>query len=147
MLSCAAMQKTELVAFIGAQKWAVEATVAADGGPQAAVIGVAVTDDLEVVFDTGTRARKAENLRRTKRMALVVGWDEGRTVQLEGVVDEVTRESADHARLLAVYVAKFPDGAARATDPDIAFFRLRPSWGKVSDFRGALPSIEELGLG
>jgi general stress protein 26 len=137
------MQKTELAAFIRAQKWAVEATVAADGGPQAAVIGVAVTDDLEIVFDTGTHARKAENLRRTKRMALVVGWDEGQTVQLEGAVDEVARESADHARLL---VARFPDGAARAADPDIAFFRLRPTWGKYSDFRGAAPAIEELRL-
>ena len=46
------MKLKELVEFARNQKWAVEASVAASGAPQAAVIGVAVSDSLELVFDT-----------------------------------------------------------------------------------------------
>jgi general stress protein 26 len=137
------MKKPELVQFLQGHRWAVEATVAEDGAPQAAVIGVAVTDDLEIVFDTSTRSRKAENLRRTKRAALVVGWDQGQTVQLEGPADEIARGSAEHARLLAAYVGAFPDGVERAKDADITYFRVRPTWARYSDFRGGTAVIEE----
>lgn len=135
------MKKAELVRFLQRHRWAVEASVAADGGPQAAVIGIAVTDALEVVFDTSTRSRKAENLRRTKRAALVVGWDDAQTVQIEGDVDEP--KGAERERLLAAYVAKFPDGDGRAKDPDITHFRIRPTWARFSDFREAEAKIEE----
>lgn len=135
------MKKAELVRFLQKHRWAVEATVAEDGGPQAAVIGIAVTDELEIVFDTSTRSRKAENLRRTKRIALVVGWDDAQTVQLEGEVDEP--KGAERDRLLVTYVAKFPDGVERARDPDITHFRVRPTWARHSDFGATPAAIEE----
>lgn len=135
------MQKLALARFVNAHQWAVEATVGEDGSPQAAVIGVAATDDFELVFDTSTRSRKAENLRRTKRIAIVVGWDEGETVQLEGTVDEPTGD--ERARLVAAYVAKFADGEDRAKDDDITHFRIRPTWARHSDYRGAVVKIEE----
>jgi len=40
------MTRAELLQFISGHKWAVQASVAATGAPQAAVIGFAVTDDL-----------------------------------------------------------------------------------------------------
>ncbi|HEX7450933.1 MAG TPA: pyridoxamine 5'-phosphate oxidase family protein, partial [Polyangiaceae bacterium] len=58
------------------------------GAPQAAVVGYAVSDDLELVFDTLGSTRKAHNLRRDSRVALVVGWDDDQTVQIEGIADE-----------------------------------------------------------
>jgi hypothetical protein len=45
----------EIVAFIGKHRWAVQASVANSGYPQAAVIGVVVTDDLVLVFDSRGR--------------------------------------------------------------------------------------------
>jgi PPOX class probable F420-dependent enzyme len=137
------MNRADIVQFLRKHRWAVEATVAADGGPQAAVIGIAVTDDLEIVFDTSKRSRKAENLRRTKRVALVVGWDDARTVQLEGMVDEIAL-GPDRDRLLAAYVAVFADGADRARDADITHFRIRPSWARWSDFTTDPATIEEM---
>ncbi len=138
------MKKAALVEFVARHRWAVEATIGEEG-PQAAVIGVAVTDDLEIVFDTSTRSRKAENLRRTRKIALVVGWDDAQTVQIEGTVDEP--KGADKARLLEAYVAKFPDGADRAKDPDITHFRVKPTWARFSDFSGPEVVIEETKLG
>lgn len=75
------MNRHELLHFLRAQPWAVEASVNGRGEPQAAVIGVAVTDRLELVFDTLATSRKAANLRANPRVALVLGWDEGQTAQ------------------------------------------------------------------
>src|SRR5262245_62871983 len=84
------MDRSELLAFLRRHRYAVQASVAADGSPQAAVVGVAVTGELELVFDTLGTSRKAQNLRRDARIALVVGWDDAQTVQLQGMADEPT---------------------------------------------------------
>jgi len=134
--------KADLVAFIRAHKWGVVASTGPSGEAQAAVVGVAVTDDLEVVFDTLASTRKAANLRRDARIAVVIGWDEAQTVQLEGVADEPA--GAELARIQAVYFAAFADGPSRLAWPGITYFRVRPRWLRTSDFRGAEPAIHEM---
>jgi general stress protein 26 len=133
------MNRTDLVTFLRAQKWAVQASTARDGAPQAAVIGLAVTDRLELVFDTVGDTRKAANLRANPAIALVVGWDEGQTVQLEGMADEPAGDEL--ARLKRTYFDKFPDGTEREAWPGITYFRVFPHWVRYSDFRGATPII------
>ncbi len=131
----------DLVAFIDRTRHAVEASVSADGAPQAAVIGVAVTPELELVFDTLTTTRKCGNLRRDRRIALVI-HDDASTIQLEGAVDEPAGDEL--AALKARYFTKFPDGRDRELLPDCTYFRVRPTWVRWSDFRGAEPVIVEL---
>jgi hypothetical protein len=80
------MTRAELVAFLRQHRLAVEATVAPDGAPQAAVVGFAVSAELEIVFDTLDSTRKLRNLRADARVALVVGWDQEITAQIEGLV-------------------------------------------------------------
>ena len=133
------MNRSELLTFMRDQKWAVEASVSRRNAPQAAVIGVAITDDLEVVFDTLSTSRKAENLRRNATIALVIGWDEGQTVQYEGVADEPTGDEL--ARIKRAYFAKFPDGLEREQLPAITYFRVRPTWIRYSDFRQGEPVV------
>jgi pyridoxine/pyridoxamine 5'-phosphate oxidase len=136
------MTRAELVAFIRRHRYAVEASVSASGAPQAAVVGIAVSDACEVVFDTLGDSRKAENLRRSGRIALVIGWDEEQTVQLEGTTDEPAGAALE--ALQQVYFAAFPDGPSRLAWPGITYFRVRPTWIRYSDFRGAEPRIVEL---
>src|SRR5882762_382246 len=84
-----AMNRRDLVAFIRRHQWGVVSTLAAPGGgPQSAVVGVAVNDQLELVFDTLASTRKAQNLRRDPRVSVVIGWDDEQTVQYEGMADE-----------------------------------------------------------
>jgi len=136
------MTRDEQIAFIRAQKWAVQASVAKDDKPQAAVIGIAVSDDFEIVFDTLGDTRKAQNLRSNPKIALVVGWDEGKTLQIDGVADELAGE--DLARMKKVYLEKFPDGKERESWPMITYFRVRPSWTRYSDFtKDGSPEIVE----
>ena len=136
------MTRPELVAFIGKHRYGVEASVAVSGHPQAAVVGIAVTNALELVFDTETTTRKCANLRRDPRVAFVIGWDEERTVQYEGVADEPRGDEL--ARLKAVYFARFPDGPERERWPTITYFRVRPTWIRYSDFSAPQPLIVEL---
>ncbi len=136
------MTREELLSFLRRHRYAVQASTAADGAPQAAVIGIAISDQLELVFDTVGTSRKGQNLRRDPRIALVVGWDDEQTVQLEGLADEPSGE--DLARLKAVYFARFPDGPDREQWPDISYFRVRPTWARYSDF--ATNTIVELAL-
>lgn len=127
------MNRAQLLQFLRKHRYAVQASTAGSGAPQAAVIGIAVTDELELVFDTLGTTRKAHNLRRDARIALVVGWDEEQTVQLEGRADEP--KGADLARLKQVYFERFPEGPERESWPDITYFRVRLQWARYSDFR------------
>jgi pyridoxine/pyridoxamine 5'-phosphate oxidase len=133
------MQRSELLEYLRRQPWAVEATTSPAGAPQAAVIGVAITDALEIVFDTLGGTRKAANLRRDPRVALVVGWDEAQTAQIEGVADEPTGD--DLERCKKAYFARFPDGPTRLSWPGITYVRVRPTWIRYTDFRGGEPRV------
>ena len=135
------MTQAELYDFMARHKWAVEASVFPDGRPQAAVVGVVVTPALEVFFDTLDNSRKCKNLRHDPRLSLVIGWDEGQTVQFEGKADEPKGEELE--RLLTRYFERFPDGRERRAWPGITYFCARPTWIRYSDFRGAEPQISE----
>jgi len=48
----------ELYRFIAPHKLAVVSTVTADGRPQSALVGIAVTENLQLIFDTLRSTRK-----------------------------------------------------------------------------------------
>ena len=121
---------------------AVVATAASSGAPQAAVVGMAVTDQLELIFDTLADSRKAQNLRRDGRAAVVIGWDHEQTLQLEGTSDEPVGDTL--ARLQRSYFQTFPDGGARQSWPGITYFRIVPRWARFSDFRPGSSRVVEL---
>jgi len=134
--------RAELIEWLRPQAFAVVATTHGDASPQAAVVGVAVTDALELVFDTLTTTRKYENLRRGDGRCAVVAWRDATTLQIEGIADEPIGD--ERTRLVATYLAAFPDGHARSALPTIAYFRIRPTWIRWSDYSTEPPRIEEL---
>jgi pyridoxine/pyridoxamine 5'-phosphate oxidase len=136
--------KQQFAAFIHAHPLAAQASVAASGQPQVAVIGIVANDNLEIFFDTLTTSRKCQNLRRDPRIALAIGWDdeEAQTVQLEGIADEPVGEELERFKLQ--YFAAFPEGVQRQSWPDITYFRVRPNWLRYSDFTTDPPNIIEL---
>ncbi len=136
-----ALTLADLRTFLRAQPWAVEATVSRHGAPQAAVIGIAVTDSLEVIFDTLAAAHKHRNLCVNAQIALVVGWDSGCTVQLTGTCDQPTATELD--RLKKVYFTRFPDGREREGLSNIAYWRVRPRAIRYSDFNSEPATIVE----
>lgn len=116
--------------------------MAADGRPQAAVVGIATSDDLEIIFDAIAWSRKCENLRRDPRIALVIGWDREITLQVDGVAD--FPEGDDLHRVRACYFQAYPDGRERLSWPGITHVRVRPTWLRYSDFAQRPPFIIEM---
>jgi len=68
---------------------AVLATTSGDHQPEAAVVGIAITRELEIVFDTVRSSRKYHNLIAQPKVALVIGWKNETTIQFEGEVVEL----------------------------------------------------------
>ncbi|WP_298276319.1 pyridoxamine 5'-phosphate oxidase family protein [uncultured Bradyrhizobium sp.] len=137
------MTRAELVAFLRKHRLAVASTIH-DGAPQAAVVGIAISDDLEIIFDTLTTSRKYQNLRTNPRAALVIGWDAEQTAQVEGVADFPTGTELYACK--QVYFAAWPDGPEREAWPNIGYVRVRPRWVRFSDFGAAPVRIEEMTL-
>lgn len=136
--------KDQLLKLIRPIEHVVLATVTPDEKPEAAVVGIVVTDALELFFDTSNVSRKCINLRSNPNIAFVIGWDDSQTVQYEGVADEPTGEVLQQLKQL--YFARFKEGPTREKWPDITYFRVRPRWARYSDFRGETPKIAELNL-
>jgi general stress protein 26 len=121
---------------------AVQASVSPSGTPQAAVVGIVVTEELHVFFDTLDASRKAQNLRRNSKIAFVIGGPgngEERTVQYEGLADEPGGEELE--RLKDSYFSRFPDGRERQRRPGLIYVRVRPAWIRYSDYSRTPPEI------
>lgn len=125
--------RADLLAFLRRHRLCVVTSLSSLGAPQAAVVGFGVSDDLEIVFDTLATSRKIANLRREPRVAIVVGWDDEQTVQIEGIADQP--QGAELARLKSVYFEVYADGVERQAWKDITYVRVRPTWARYSDFR------------
>jgi pyridoxine/pyridoxamine 5'-phosphate oxidase len=135
------MDREQLVEFVRQRALAVVATRDAYGEPQAALVGVAATEQGEIVFDTLTSSRKYRNVSSRPWVALVIGWDDEVTLQCEGVADLPLGEDLDHCQ--GAYFERYPDGRQRAASPDITHVRVRPGWLRYSDYRSDSFTIEE----
>ena len=103
-----------------------------------------MTDAFEIVFDTLSTSRKAENLRRNPAVAFVIGGTRAtdeRTVQYEGIADVPTGDELK--RLQEIYFAVFPDGRDRLSWPGLIHIRVKPTWIRYSNFSAPPPEIVE----
>jgi hypothetical protein len=57
------------------QKLGVLGTLSSVGSPQSAIVGIAVTSELEIIFDTVKSSRKFQNLISNSGCSFVVGVD------------------------------------------------------------------------
>lgn len=140
----AVVDRAALLDFLRARRLAVVATTSRAAEPQAALVGYAVTDELELVFDTSQRSRKLANVSARPRVAAVVGWEGEATVQYEGIADQPTGDEL--TRCKRCYFDVYPDGRARELWPDIAYVRVRPVWARFSDYGQEPPLVIELDL-
>jgi hypothetical protein len=66
--------KADIYQFMSKQKLGVLGTLSSRGSPQSALVGIAVTPELEIIFDTVKSSRKFQNLMSNPGCAFVVGW-------------------------------------------------------------------------
>jgi general stress protein 26 len=139
----AEMTLDEVFDIARTKRYLIVSTVAESGAPEAALMGFALTQAKEVVFDTLSTSRKAVNLARNPAAALVIGWDDNISLQIEGVARRPVGE--DLASAKAAYFGEWPDGRARENWPDIAYVVVQPKWIRYANYSGA-PVVEEFRL-
>jgi pyridoxine/pyridoxamine 5'-phosphate oxidase len=127
-----------------AERYAVEASVSRHHAVQAAVVGIAVSDEFEIVFDTLTDSRKATNLRANPSVAFVIGSTRDgteRTVQYEGVADMPSGDEL--RRVQEIYFSVFPDGRERLHWKGLIHVRVKPLWIRYSNYAPQPPLVLE----
>ena len=124
----------DVARFIAAQPLAVVSTLGPDGRPQSALVGIAVSDRFELVFDSVISSRKVRNLRRDPRVSVVIGGTmaDERTVQLDGVADEP--DGAEGDRIRDAYFARWPEGRERLQWAGLTHVRVTAHWIRWSDY-------------
>jgi hypothetical protein len=136
------LTKASLRDFINRRSVGIVSTVSSDGAPEAALVDIAATADLSIVFHALETTRKSVNLRRNPRIALVVGgWDGPQTLQYEGVADEL--EGPELAALKRLYFECCPSASGRTGWPGLTYFRVRPKWLRFSTYAASW-SVEEM---
>jgi pyridoxine/pyridoxamine 5'-phosphate oxidase len=130
-------RSAELSGFIASCDLAVVSYLSPEGTPQSAVVGIAVTPDLELVFDTVSSSRKYRNLKARSQCSIVL-WSGDVTIQYEGFAEETAED-----RYREAYFKKLPDGRDRLSWPGITHFVVRPKWIRYSDFAARPRLIEE----
>ena len=137
------MTQADLQSFLASQRLGVLGTIGPTGAPQAALMGIAVTDDFEIVFDTVKHSRKYPNLIARPACSFVIGgWNAGeQTVQYEGAAQELG--PPDLERYQQIYFRVYPDGPSRMSWSGITYFVVRPTWIRYSDFDQSPPLIQE----
>lgn len=125
--------KLFLYDFIRQHKYAVLATVSPGNLPEAAYVGIAVTPELNIIFDTVSESRKYQNLLLNPNISFVIGWEDEQTLQYEGIATLPDLSGSD--KLLETYFEVFPEGRVRReTWPNISYVCVKPTWIRYSDF-------------
>jgi len=137
------MNEDDAFLFMRSHRLAVISTTHPTGGPQAALIGYAFDRSIGLVFDTAASSRKARNLRSRPVAAIVIGWDDETTLQMEGSATEPAGDALDQAK--TAYFDIWPDGRTRETWQDITYFVVRPHWIRFSRYLDP-PAIAEFNI-
>src|SRR5260370_13816655 len=135
------MKLEEVCRLMDSETLGVLATATNSGQPQAALMGFAVTPELEIIFDTVRSSRKYPNLKANPRVAWVVGCKAEVTVQYEGEAEELEGEAL--AKYKLIYFQKYTDGPARENWAGITYFVVRPKWVRYCDYNPGPRRIEE----
>ena len=128
-----AQDREKLYHFIRNRTQGVIATVCPDDKPEAALMDIAVTTDLEIIFETTDQTRKFANLTARPAVSFVVGWGEGETLQYDGTVHLLAGTALE--KMQQLYLATFPQKASHPNWPGNYYFLARPSWIRYSDYR------------
>jgi pyridoxine/pyridoxamine 5'-phosphate oxidase len=126
------MDRLALQGFLARHRYGVVSSLSNERNPQSALVGIAVTPELEIVFDTVKSSRKYSNLIARPVCSFVVGWAGEQTVQLEGIA--VEPEGQELQRYQEIYFATWPEGKEHMRWPGIAYFVVRPRWIRYSDY-------------
>lgn len=138
------MKIEDVLEFVKKQGLMQLATVNSESKPEASVVEFGELDDFTLVIDLLTDSRKYKNLQSNKNVAVVIGWDDSITVQLEGEAHELRGAELEVAK--QAYFAKNPQAKKWEHAPGIVYFAIKPHWVRYSDLNETPWYIQEFKL-
>jgi general stress protein 26 len=132
--------KKEILEVLKRFNVCVISTVSEGPKPEAAIVGFSCNDKLELVVGTSNHSRKFANLMKNPQVALAIG-DNNAEVQYEGVVSQLDVEVS--SEWLEAHIKQTPAAKFYVNDPNQVWFRITPSWIKLS-VHGPENRIEEM---
>lgn len=124
------MTRQELIDYISARQFAVISTFGEEY-PQAACIEFG-NDGLTIIFDTDRNSRKCKNILQSPKVSLVIGWEDEKTVQYEGIAT-LLEPGHELQHLKAVYFKKSPEAQKWESTEGNVYFKVEPTWIRFTD--------------
>lgn len=126
--------------FLNQFETCVIATVDSSGQPEAATVGFSVDSDFKIMIATNEKTRKAANLVANSRVALVVGFEGPKTVQLEGVAQKINLEQ--NQTRINLHFQKVPGAKKFAGEAGQNYYLITPTWLRFTDYTQKPPIFE-----
>jgi general stress protein 26 len=119
-------------------------TLGPNGQPQSAVVGFSEDSDGKIVIGTSIKSRKYHNIKRDPKVSLVIGWDNRKTIQYEGLAHEVHGDEREAAQEL--HVAKHPENVKFKDLLDETYILIEPDWVRYTDASEEPWQVDEVDL-
>lgn len=116
------------------------ATVSEDNQPEAATVGISHDEDWTLLVSTNKKSRKYSNLMKNPKVALTVGFEGHVTLQIEGLAEEV--ETKTITERIQKHLDKIPQAKPFANDEGQAWFVIKPTWLRFTDYWSKPPIFE-----
>jgi general stress protein 26 len=134
----------QIYEFLNQHELMVVSTVSSRGIPQSALVGFGQTEELEIIFATSKKTRKATNIEHDSHVSVVVGGDKGVTLQYEGIANLIESDKKDFYADLQIL--KSPRTAMLKEDPDMQYYLIKPNWIRLTDVTKKPWDVQELSL-
>ncbi len=135
-------QKQKIEAIFESSSLCVIATMG-EHKPEAALIGFSyIPDTLELIFGTFENFRKYKNLQKNNKVAFVIGWEDAKTVQYEGMAAELSGQELLEKE--KIYLQKFPKSKKYLDHKEEKFFKVTPSWLRYRDLSAKPEELFEI---
>src|SRR5581483_7954663 len=132
--------RAEALAFLKEHRTGVLATLSPQGTPRARFLYYTCDDQFNIYFLTLANTRKVEDLRMSGEAAFVVAVEDvPQTVQMEGVVEDLSNRPTDDAVINDIFDAiksnaQYHAPLTRFDAAEVHFFRLKPRWVRWGNF-------------
>ena len=123
--------KQKVLDVMKANHLCVLSSLGTDGEPQSAIVGFAEDENGWLVIGTSKLSRKYQNITHDPRVSIVIGWDERKTVQYQGLASEAFNGERD--KYCELHVSKHPSNARFKNNADNVYFLIKPTWVRFTD--------------
>lgn len=127
------MNLSDVNDFLIQHSTCVLASIADDDQPIAATVGFSHRSNFEIMVGTNNKSYKYQNIKNRSKVAIVVGFEGSKTVQLEGVAREFTPSESE----LEAHYNKVPAARKFQHQEGQTYLLISPSWLRFTDYSHA----------